>query len=70
MNDDFYKERAKEVRAIAANADPFIKKRLLGLAERYEGKRQTRITPLPSVPASGQDRSDGQREGGNSRRGT
>ena len=31
MNDDFYKQRAREVRDIAAKADPFIKQRLLEL---------------------------------------
>ncbi len=29
MNEDFYKQRAREVRDIAAKADPFIKPRLL-----------------------------------------
>ncbi|WP_426529163.1 hypothetical protein [Bradyrhizobium sp. McL0615] len=46
MNDDFYKQRAREVRDIAAKADPFIKKRLLDLADRYDGKRKTSVTPL------------------------
>ena len=51
MNEDFYKQRAQEVRDLAAKADPFIKQRLLDLAERYDG-RKTRITPLPSAPAA------------------
>jgi hypothetical protein len=51
MNDDFYRERAREVRDIAAKADPFIKQRLLDLADRYDGKRKTTITPLPPAPA-------------------
>ena len=55
MNDDFYKQRAREVRDIAAKADPFIKQRLLDLADRYDGKRKTSITPLPSVPALAQN---------------
>jgi hypothetical protein len=38
MNDDFLKARAREVRSIANKADPFIKKRLLDLAEGYEGR--------------------------------
>ena len=54
MNDDFYRERAREVRDIAAKADPFIKQRLLDLADRYDGKRKTTITPLPSAPAATQ----------------
>jgi hypothetical protein len=38
MNDDFFKEQAARVRAIADRADPFTRKRLLDLAERYESK--------------------------------
>jgi hypothetical protein len=55
MNDDFYKQRAREVRDIAAKADPFIKQRLLDLADRYDGKRNTSITPLPPAPATNQN---------------
>ena len=55
MNDDFYKQRAREVRDIAAKADPFIKQRLLDLADRYDGKRKTSITSLPSAPAVAQN---------------
>jgi hypothetical protein len=55
MNDDFCKQRAREVRDIAAKADPFIKQRLLDLADRYDGKPKTSITPLPSVPAVAQN---------------
>ena len=40
---------------IAAKADPFIKQRLLDLADRYDGKRKTCITPLPSAPAVAQN---------------
>ena len=29
MDDDFYKERARQIREVATQADPFIKKRLL-----------------------------------------
>jgi hypothetical protein len=36
MNDDYFKEQAARVRAIADRADPFTKKRLLDLAERYD----------------------------------
>ena len=49
MNDDFLRERARAVRAIAENADPFTKKRLLELAERYEtGARRPSRTPIPA----------------------
>jgi hypothetical protein len=43
----FIEERAKLVRSLADNADPFIKRRLLMLAERYD--RQLGL-PSPSVP--------------------
>lgn len=50
MNDEYFKEHAARVRQIAGFADPFTKKRLLDLAERYDGKRpESRTTPLPSV---------------------
>ncbi|MEH2611646.1 hypothetical protein [Bradyrhizobium sp. AZCC 1693] len=52
MNEDYYKQRAREVRDIAAKADPFIKQRLLDLADRYDGKRKTSVTPLPPAPAT------------------
>ena len=59
MNDDFYKQRAREVRDIAAKADPFIKQRLLDLADRYDRHlRKTSVTPLPSTPAATQNMSD------------
>jgi hypothetical protein len=63
MNDDYFKEQAARVRAIADRADPFTKKRLLALAERYDmqaGKpsRATRSLnrpiPLPSSVAADQ----------------
>jgi hypothetical protein len=43
----FTEERAKPVRSLADDADPFIKRRLLLLAERYD---QRRGLPAPSVP--------------------
>ena len=36
MDDEFCRERARAVRAIAEQADPFIKHRLLQLAHHYE----------------------------------
>jgi hypothetical protein len=44
MNEDFRKQHAQTVRAMAEKADPFTKKRLLDLADRYD--RQPRA-PLP-----------------------
>jgi hypothetical protein len=50
MNDEFRKQRARIVRAMAEKADPFTKRRLRDLASRYE---QTSLppTPLPKIPA-------------------
>ena len=46
MDDEFVRERARAVRSMADNADPFTKKRLLELADRYEGINQGRpLTP-------------------------
>jgi hypothetical protein len=36
MDSDFFKERAAQCRALAERADPFIKRRLLDLAARYD----------------------------------
>jgi hypothetical protein len=52
MNDEYFKEQAARVRNLASIADPFTKKRLLDLAERYDAKRPKR-TPLPNVPVPG-----------------
>jgi hypothetical protein len=50
MDDKYFKEQAAKVRHIASLADPFTKKRLLALAERYDtAKPSPRKTPLPSV---------------------
>jgi hypothetical protein len=38
MDDEFLKKRARTVRSLAEKADPFIKGRLLDLAEKYEKK--------------------------------
>jgi hypothetical protein len=45
MDEDFCRERAKTVRELAEMADPFIKKRLLELANHYE--RRVAISPKP-----------------------
>ena len=50
MNDAYFKEHAARVRDIASLADPFTKKRLLALAEKYDPAEPSRATPLPSVP--------------------
>ncbi|MBR0716556.1 hypothetical protein [Bradyrhizobium liaoningense] len=40
LDDEFNEQRAKILRELAEQADPFIKKRLLNLAQRYEPRRQ------------------------------
>lgn len=68
MNDEYFKQQAARVRALADNADPFTRKRLLDLAERYDAKlgrpsRATRQLRLPDLPDSGQaNASDGATE--------
>ena len=49
MDDKYFREQAARVRAIADTADPFTKKRLLALAERYDaGKSSPRAATIPS----------------------
>jgi hypothetical protein len=38
MDSEFFRQRAVLARGLAENADPFTKKRLLNLAERYEAR--------------------------------
>jgi hypothetical protein len=45
VDSEFLKERADHCRALAEGADPFIKRRLLDLAARYDG----RFSKRPSV---------------------
>jgi hypothetical protein len=49
MSEAYFKEHAARVRDIAALADPFTKKRLLALAEKYDPAKPTRATPLPAM---------------------
>ena len=54
VDDEFCKERARTVRALAMQADPFIKKRLLQLAAHYERRIQLleeapEEAPRPSI---------------------
>jgi hypothetical protein len=50
MTEEFRKERAMTVRAIAEKADPFTKKRLLDLATKY-ALAQRPPTQIPSISA-------------------
>jgi hypothetical protein len=45
MDDEFCRERARTVRALAERADPLIKRRLLQLASHYE-RRITRPSEI------------------------
>lgn len=61
MNDEYLKEQALRVRALAENADPFTKKRLLDLAERYDaslGRPSRAIRALGSLVANNQQQPD------------
>ena len=61
MNEEYFKEQSRRVRAIADNADPFTKKRLLALAESYDTRlgRPSRATrQLQSVLMSEQKQTD------------
>jgi hypothetical protein len=59
MNDKYFREQAARVRQIASLADPFTKKRLLALAERYDNaKPSPRRTPLPLAAVNGQENSE------------
>jgi hypothetical protein len=48
MNEQFFHDRAREMRRLADNADPFTRKRLLELADRYDRKpRPPTVIPTP-----------------------
>jgi hypothetical protein len=38
MTEDLYEQQARRARDLAEKADPFTKRRLLELADRYDGK--------------------------------
>ena len=44
MDDQFYRNRARVLRDLANEADPLIKRRLLRLANNYEGMTATQTT--------------------------
>jgi hypothetical protein len=56
MDDEFLRGRERIVRELAERADPFIKKRLLDLAERYAERLRLpsravrKPTTIPSLP--------------------
>ncbi len=52
MNEQFFHDRAREVRSLAEKADPFTRIRLLELADRYDRKPRP-PTPLPAPKGAG-----------------
>jgi hypothetical protein len=48
MDDKFYRNRARVLRELATEADPFIKKRLLRLANNYDDMATTKTEPNPA----------------------
>ncbi|MGY3134554.1 hypothetical protein ACVWZM_005236 [Bradyrhizobium sp. USDA 4501] len=63
LDDEFNKQRANLVRDLASRADPFIKRRLLDLALRYE-RGPAKTKPLPLVVLNDRRPAD-QADGGN-----
>jgi hypothetical protein len=54
MENSLLKEQADRCRFLAEKADPFTKRRLLDLAEKYEDRlgRPSRATRAPGIPGS------------------
>jgi len=70
MNDAYFKEQSRRVRAIADNADPFTKKRLLALAESYDariGRPSRAMRQLPVVGISDEKPAEHRDDGGTAR---
>ena len=64
MDDKFYKERARHIRELANEADPFIKKRLLRLALNYDAMTMPLGRTGPSnPPVASEERSAENNEG-------
>jgi hypothetical protein len=62
LDDEFNKRQAILLRDLATRADPFIRRRLLDLANRYE-RPKPRPIPLPSVGVFDHSDSRGQDDG-------
>jgi len=52
MNEQFFHDRARQLRSLAEKADPFTRTRLLELADRYDRKPRP-PTPLPAPKGAG-----------------
>jgi len=46
MDSELIKQYAANCRSLAEKADPFIKRRLLALADRYEGRLSQVVLPI------------------------
>ena len=55
MDDRFYRDRARILRELADEADPVIKKRLLRLANNYDGMTTTQTARGQATKKSEQD---------------
>jgi hypothetical protein len=69
MNEEYFKEQSRRVRAIAEKADPFTKKRLLALAESYDirlGRPSRATRQLQLVPMDLEKRTNHNSNGGES----
>ncbi len=54
LDQEFNRRQAALLRELAEQADPFIKRRLLDLASRYE-KGPIKTRPLPPISINGRD---------------
>jgi hypothetical protein len=62
LDSEFYRKRVHQIRELADRADPFIKRRLLDLAQRYEdklGRPSPTMKELKLVWSDPSERSDG-----------
>lgn len=50
MDERFYRDRARIIREMASEADPFIKKRLLLLASNYDRLTRAKMLDVTSGP--------------------
>jgi hypothetical protein len=67
MNDEYFKEQSRRVRAIADKADPSTRKRLLALADSYDtrlGRPSRASRQLPSVTMNDAKHTDHRNGGG------
>jgi hypothetical protein len=67
MDGDFYEERPRQIREVAAQADPFIKRRLLRFAGNYDAMiartRPAVSSNLPEVSADKFAENSGRQKG-------